>query len=97
MNKYVQQAQALHSDPLARWRWALEERRRNPDQNLANAEHYLWNRYYANKGPVEAAGALVTPFGYYAAKKLGLHGGRSEASLEQLGAGLMGGIHGIWD
>lgn len=93
MNKYAHQAKTTSSDPLEQWRWALAQREQNPEQALADAEHYLWNKYYASQGPMEAAGAFVTPFGYYAGKKLGLLGGRSEASLGQLGAGLLG----AWD
>lgn len=95
MNEYVALAQQLNSDPLDAWRWALQQRERNPSQELANAEHYLWNRYYASQGPLQAAGALVSPFGYYAGKKLGLLGGRSEPSLDQLQHGLFGAVAGM--
>lgn len=95
MNEYVDLAQSLYSDPQQAWQWALQQRERDASQALANAEHYLWNRYYAGKGPLEAAGALVTPFGYYAGKRLGLLGGRSDATLGQLGAGLLGAIEGL--
>ena len=95
MNKYALQAQYMHSDPREAWRWALRERERNPDPELANAEHYLWNKYYASQGPLEAAGALVTPFGYYAGKQAGLLSGRSPATFDQLKAGLLGALAGI--
>lgn len=95
MNRYVAQALAKYEDPREAWRWALSERNRNPDPDLANAEHYLWNRYYAGQGPFQAAGALVTPFGYWAGKNLGLLGGRSPATLEQLRMGLLGAIEGL--
>lgn len=95
MNPYVQQALQVSSDPLAAWRWALSERNRNPDPELANAEHYLWNRYYAGQGPLQALGGLLTPIGYYAGKKAGLLGGRSPATLDQLQAGLMGAFDAI--
>lgn len=71
------------------------ERERNPDPELANAEHYLWNQYYANQGPIEAIGGLLTPVGYYAGKKLGLLGGRSPATLDQLQSGIAGALKGI--
>ena len=90
MNRYVRQAYGYSQDPWQAWHWARTQREGNPDQELANAEHYLWNRYYAGKGPMQAAGALVTPFGYYAGKKLGLLSGRSDANLGQLRAGLLG-------
>lgn len=93
MNKYIKQAEEYSDDPLAQWEWALDQRRRNDAQELANAEHYLWNRFYAQEGPREAAAAFITPFGYYGAKKLGLLSGRSEANLGQLKAGLLG----AWD
>ena len=95
MNRYVDLALSQYEDPKLAWQWALQQRERDSSQELANAEHYLWNRYYANQGPVEAAGAFVTPFGYYAGKKLGMLGGRSDASLEQLEAGLLGALAGI--
>ena len=94
-NPYVSQSQQ-YQDPLEAWRWALAERNRNPDQELANAEHYLWNKYYASQGPLQAAGAFVTPFGYYAGKKLGLLGGRSEPTLDQLKSGLLGAVEGAF-
>lgn len=89
---YVVQAMQQQQDPKAAWLWALAQRNQNPDPALANAEHYLWNRYYSAQGPAQAAGGLLTPFGYYAGKKMGLLGGRSPATLEQLKAGL----HGAW-
>jgi len=92
---YVQLAEAQSPDPRERWRWALSQRNTNPDPQLANAEHHLWNRYYASKGPFQAAGGLLTPFGYYAAKNLGLLGGRSPATIDQLLAGLSGAVEGI--
>ena len=92
--QYIQMAQMVSQDPGMQWDWALNQRRTNPDQNLANAEHYLWNRSYAQEGPIQAAGAFVTPIGYYAAKKLGLLSGRSEPSLEQMGYGLLGAYRG---
>ena len=92
---YIQQAYTQASDPKDAWRWALRERERNPDQALADAEHYLWNAYYASQGPIEAIGGLLTPFGYYAGKKIGLLGGRSEPQLSQLQAGLAGALKGI--
>ena len=95
MNKYVDQASYMFTDPKEAWLWALAERERNPDPALANAEHYLWNQYYAGQGPLQAAGALVTPFGYYAGKKMGLLGGRSPATLDQLGSGLLGALRGL--
>lgn len=95
MNDYISQARRRYDDPKDQWIWALMQRRQNPDQDLANAEHYLWNSYYSSKGPLQAAGGLITPFGYYAGKKLGLLGGRSEANLEQLKYGLLGAIDGI--
>jgi len=95
MNDYITQARRKYDDPQKQWEWALAQRRKNPDQALANAEHYLWNSHYASKGPLEAVGGLITPFGYYAGKKLGLLGGRSEPSLEQLKYGLFGAIDGI--
>lgn len=95
MNPYLDQAKMISADPLEQWRWALMERNRNPDPNLANAEHYLWNQYYAGKGPIEAMGAFITPFGYYAGKKMGLLGGRSPATLDQLKMGLLGALAGL--
>lgn len=95
MNRYVDIATSLYDDPQLAWQWALKQRERDNSQALANAEHYLWNRYYAGQGPLEAAGAFVTPFGYYAAKKAGLLGARSDATLGQLGAGLLGAIEGV--
>lgn len=95
MNPYVRLAQSKYEDPREAWRWALAQRESNPDPALANAEHYLWNAYYAGQGPLEAAGAFVTPFGYYAGKKMGLLGGRSPATLDQLTAGLLGAFEGI--
>jgi len=92
--EYIQLAMQ-QGDPLEAWRWSLSERNRNPDPALADAEHYLWNQHYASKGPVEALGGLLTPFGYYAGKKVGLLGGRSEPTLEQLGYGLKGALAGI--
>jgi hypothetical protein len=92
---YIQQANQVSPDPREQWLWALRQREVNPSQDLANAEHYLWNAYYANKGPLEAVGGLLTPFGYYLGKKSGLLGGRSEANLEQLRSGLMGAFKGM--
>jgi len=94
MYDYIQQAQQF-GDPRDQWLWALSQRKSNPDQELANAEHFLWNSYYANQGPLQAAGAFVTPFGYYLGKKAGLLSGRSEANLGQLKAGLLGAIEGV--
>lgn len=96
MSDYLKQAADYSSDPLAQWEWALNQRRTNPDQSLANVEHYLWNRFYAGQGPIEAAGAFVTPLGYYLAKKSGLMSGRSEASLPQLTSGLLGAWDGLF-
>lgn len=93
VNQYIQLAMQ-QGDPLAAWRWALAERNRNPDPKLANAEHYLWNKYYASKGPLEFAGAMVTPFGYYLGKKTGLLSGRSPATFDQLKSGLFGALAG---
>ena len=95
MNRYVQQALEMHDDPRSAWQWALSERNRNPDPELANAEHFLWNRYYAGQGPLQAAGAFVTPFGYYLGKNLGLLSGRSPSTLDQLRAGLLGAYEGL--
>lgn len=95
MNRYVDIALQQYADPREAWQWALQQRERDASQALANAEHYLWNRYYAGQGPMQAAGAFVTPFGYYAGKKLGLLSGRSDADLGQLKAGLLGAIEGL--
>lgn len=92
---WLQQARSVSNDPRERWLWALAQRRDNTDPQLANAEHYLWNAYYAGQGPLQAAGAFVTPYGYYMAKKLGLMSSRSPASLEQLQSGLMGAFEGV--
>jgi hypothetical protein len=92
---YIYQAKQQSPDPREAWQWALSQRNSNPDPQLANAEHYLWNRYYSGKGPIEAMGGLITPFGYYLGKQSGLLGGRSDATIEQLKAGLQGAFEGI--
>lgn len=95
MNPYIDQAYKVSQDPLEAWRWALSERNRNPDPQLANAEHYLWNKHYASQGPMQAAGAFVTPVGYFLGKNMGLLSGRSPATLDQLKHGLLGAIAGL--
>ena len=95
-DEYIQQALAQsQGDPLGAWRWAYFEREKNPDPQLANAEHYLWAQNYAGEGPVQAISGLLAPLGYYAGKKLGLLGARSPASLDQMTSGIAGAFKGM--
>lgn len=91
---YVWQYQQQHADPREAWLQALQAREQNKDPELANAEHFLWNRYYSQQGPMQALGGLLTPYGYYAAKKTGLLDG-TPANLRQLQAGLQGAFSGL--
>lgn len=91
---YIRQYQSAAPDPYAAWQQAVVDRAVNRDPQLANAEHYLWNQNYVQRGPVEALGGLLNPFGYYAAKKMGLLSG-TPATIEQLQAGLQGAFSGL--
>jgi len=95
VNPYVVKAMSQFDDPRDAWFWSLQERERNPDPELANAEHFLYNRFYSQQGPLEQAAAFVTPIGYYAKKRLGLTNSRSPASLEQMKMGLLGAMGGL--
>ena len=91
---YIAQAKSLHEDPKEAWKWAVGQRSMNQDPELADAEHYLWNRYYSGQGPVQAFGGMLQPFGYSLAKQFGLLSG-SEPTMRQLKAGLQGGFEGM--
>jgi len=95
VNPYVVKAMSQYQDPMDAWYWALQERKRNPDPALANAEHFLYNRFYSQQGPLQQAAAFITPFGYYGAKKLGMTNSRSPATLDQLRMGLLGAMGGL--
>jgi len=95
VNPYVVQAMSQYDNPRDAWFWALQERERNPDPALADAEHFLYNRFYSQQGPIQQAAAFVTPVGYYAKKKLGMTNSRSPASLSQMGMGLLGAFGGL--
>ena len=95
MNPYVVKAMSQYDDPMDAWYWALQERNRNPDPELANAEHFLYNRFYSQQGPLQQAASFVTPVGYYLAKQAGMTNSRSPASLEQMRMGLLGAFGGL--
>ena len=75
------------------WSYAYAERERNPDPQLANAEHYLYGRKLVQQDPMNAIKGYLFPMGYYGAKKTGLMSGRSQPSIEQM----LAGMRGIWD
>lgn len=100
---WLQLAAQMNQDPLEQFRWAKRRRYQDTQANapvnpdLANAEHYLWAKQYASKGPMQAAGTMILPPAYYLAKKLGLLSDErtSPASLAQMRAGLLGGLSGM--
>ena len=79
------------------WSYARSMRERNPDPGLATAEHYLWGKKRTQENPMNVLEGFLLPPAYYAAKKLGVAQGRSSPSFEQMMAGNLGYIQGLWE
>ena len=79
------------------WSYAYGMRERDPDPMLANAEHYLWGQRQSQQNPLMGFVGPIMAAGYYGGKKLGVLGGRSEPTLEQLLAGSRGYLAGLWE
>jgi hypothetical protein len=67
-----------------------------PAQNLAAlAEHQAYARERAAEGPLQALSVGISIPAYSTAKALGLTGGRSPATWEEVGAGFQGLSEGV--
>lgn len=82
------------------WAQLLRQRNTNPDQDFQNAVGKAEHAAYAKMrvkdrplwGPIEQAVSIPA---YTAAKALGLRRGRSEPSLDEVGAGYAGMLSGL--
>lgn len=97
-------ASAVEGKPLSEQSWeqllqARKEAEGDPAKQavLAPFEHRAYAREYVRDNPLAAPGmAMMTP-AYYAAKKMGLANGRTEADVDQVMAGWQGTAEGLMD
>lgn len=80
---------------LLRTRAAADPKDKEAQNKLAPPEHRAFAREMVEDNPVNAVPMALMALAYQPAKALGIVHGRSDASLEEMGAGLTGVAEGL--
>ena len=79
------------------WNMRADARDQLEQNRLADAEHYAFARELMQEKPWLAPSLLFAIPAYHAGKRMGLLGGRSDPSLNQLGSGYAGMWRGLFE